>query len=47
MIEAYRLKQQYRDRIEQLQDKIIQQQKEILELQEQIKLIVSDREYDC
>jgi uncharacterized coiled-coil protein SlyX len=44
---AFDLKQQYRDRIEDLQQKITEQQKEILKLQEQIKLLSHDKYYDC
>ena len=41
------LKFQYQGRITELQQKITSQQQEILQLQEQIKLLSSEKYYDC
>ena len=41
------LKFQYQGRITELQQKITEQQREILQLQEQIKLLSSEKYYDC
>jgi cell division protein FtsL len=41
------LKIQYQGRITELQKKITSQQQEILQLEEQIKLLSSEKYYDC
>ena len=43
----FKLKQQYRDRIDFLQSQITRQQGEINQLKEQIKLITKEKDYDC